>query len=726
MMAVCKPTLLTIDDDASIRYSLAAYFEDTGFNVIQACNGREGLELVRSGRPDIVLTDLRMPELDGLEVIEAISRMDDNLPVIMLSGTGALTDAIEALRRGAWDYIAKPVQDMEELELIVDRCMERARLVQENRACHGNLELLVNQRTAELRKLTIAVEQSANSVVITDVEGLIEYVNPKFTQLTGYLPAEVIGRNPRILNSGRQPDSYYAELWKTISAGREWQGEFCNKAKDEREYWELCNIAPIKDEAGCITHFVAIKEDISERKKYEEKLYYQAHFDGLTGLPNRYYFKDHLEKQLAVVDPRSQHLALMVLDIDNLKSVNDTFGHGFGDQLLKEIAHRLEAVCGHDCVVSRFVGDEFVVIPPLTTAPADVVALAEKIRSAMNGSFVIKGTDVITTTSIGVVMYPGDGDCVESLLKNGEAAMYQAKKDGKNTVCLYTRELNHQLEQRFVMETRLHRALERGEFSLQYQPQINQAKGAIVGVEALLRWTPTGEAPVSPAQFIPILEESGLIVAVGEWVLMQACSQAVQWRAQDLPPLRMSVNISALQFRRSNLDVTVRHVLAATGLDPRCLCLELTESMIMIDSARTMEKLMSLAETGITFSLDDFGTGYSSLEYLGRLPINELKIDMSFIRRMLTTRNDAAVVNTIIAMGQGLDMELVAEGVETEEQLNYLAERECSVIQGYYYSRPLSPDLVARFVREWKAPLGGPLWLSPSEDLLCAGCSSTG
>ena len=301
-----------------------------------------------------------------------------------------------------------------------------------------------------------------------------------------------------------------------------------------------------------------------------------------------------------------------------------------------------------------------------------------------------------------LVVYPQDGECVESLLKNAEVAMYQAKKEGKNTICFYTRELNQQMMERFALETRLHKALELGEFSLNYQPQINQVYGTIIGVEALLRWTPTGEAPVSPSIFVPILEESGLIVAVGEWVLQQACSQAVAWQKLGLAPLRMSVNISALQFMRSDLDVTVRRALEATGLEPHNLRLELTESMIMADSARMLEKMTALADLGVLLSLDDFGTGYSSLEYLGRLPINELKIDISFVRRMLITKNDAAVVNTIIAMGQGLDMELVAEGVETLEQLRYLADLECDVIQGFYFSRPLIADDVVTFFRNWQ------------------------
>ncbi|MDD2308649.1 MAG: EAL domain-containing protein [Desulfuromonadaceae bacterium] len=689
--------LLTIDDEESVRSSVAAFFEDCGFTVLQACDGREGIDMIHALHPDVIITDLRMPHVDGMTVVDAVKRLDDNLPVIVLSGTGVLTDAIEALRGGAWDYLTKPVADLVELELVVARCIERARLVQENRGCYQKLELQVKERTAELRKLSTAVEQSANSVVITDINGIIEYVNPTFCAVSGYSREEAIGQNPRILKSDKHLDLYYAEMWKTICSGKEWRGELCNKTKEGRQYWELCSIAPIKDETGAITNYVANKEDITGRKLHEEQLYYQANFDALTGLPNRHYFQKHLELQLELITRESQYLTLLVLDIDNLKYVNDTFGHEFGDLLIKEIARRLETACGASCVVSRFVGDEFTIIPPLSATADDATLFAVEVRDAMNDVFTVRGMEIVATASIGVVIYPEDGESVESLLKNGEAAMYQAKQEGKNAVCFYTRELNRQLDERFALEAKLHRAIDRGEFTMNYQPQVNLADGSVIGAEALLRWTPTGEATVPPSLFVPILEESGMIVAVGEWVLWQACSQAVAWQSSGLAELRMSVNISALQFMRSDLDVAVKRVLEVTGLDPHRLCLELTESMVMVDSTRTLEKMTALANIGVILSLDDFGTGYSSLEYLGRLPINELKIDMSFVRRMLTTRNDAAVVNTIIAMGQGLDMELVAEGVETEEQLAYLAERGCQVIQGYYFSKPLSADDFALF-----------------------------
>jgi diguanylate cyclase (GGDEF)-like protein/PAS domain S-box-containing protein len=702
MSVSSKPTLLTIDDEELMRNCITAFFEDCGFKVIEACDGHEGLELIRSHKPDVVITDLHMPHMDGLEVINAVRRFDDNLPIIMLSGVGELGDAVQALRCGAWDYLSKPVEDLGELEKAVARCLERARLVREKRTAHDNLEQLVAERTTQLQKLTMAVEQSANTIVITNVEGVIEYVNPKFTVTTGYTFDEAIGKTPRMLKSGRHAKSHYQELWGEIRAGREWRGEFCNRRKDGEHYWEICSIAPLRDTAGAISHFVATKEDITERKRYEEKLFYQANFDTLTGLPNRNHLQTHLETQLVMLDRDSSFLSLIVLDIDNLKSINETFGHEFGDRLLQEVAERLRHACSKDFLVARFMGDEFVIIPALTTHPDNPREQAEMVRGIINGIIVIEGTEVMATASIGVVTYPEDGECATTLLKNAEAAMHHAKKSGKNMISYYTQEFNSMLIERFELENRLHRALEQDEFSLRYQPQINLATNEIIGVEALLRWTPQGEENVSPAVFIPLLEENGLIVTVGEWVLWQACSQCIEWQRAGLPPMRVSVNISALQFVRSDLDVTIRRVLETTGLDPRLLCLELTESMIMIDSDRTMETMAALTGTGVTLSLDDFGTGYSSLAYLGRLPINQLKIDQSFVQRMLTTKNDAAVVNTIIAMGQGLEMELVAEGVETEEQLNYLAKRRCGIIQGYFFSVPLSPDEFVRFYKDRK------------------------
>lgn len=695
--------LLTVDDEEAIRCGIAAFFEDSGYRVSEACDGQHGIDLIRQSRPDIVITDLRMPHMDGLELIDAIATEFENLPVIVLSGTGVLADAIDALRRGAWDYLTKPIQDLEELEIMVQRSLERARLITENRTYQNNLEVLVEKRAAQLRKLTTAVEQSANSVLITDIQGVIEYVNPRFCTVTGYQADEVVGRKPNILKSGKTPDTVYQNLWATVSAGKEWRGELINKRKDGSFYWDLCSIAPIRNDAGEITNFVSIKEDITARKAQEEVLAWQASHDTMTGLPNRYYLESHLTSQLMVLDRSSQYLSLLLIDVDNLKFVNDTFGHDFGDRLLIRISERLQQAACPGCTIARFLGDEFVVVPPLTEDKELAEQIAQRVKQLMSELFTVDGAEVLVTASIGMATFPDDGENVDNLLRNAEAAMYEAKRIGRNTIVAYTREFHKRAQYRLMLETRLHRALENKDFSLHYQPQIDVITGQVMGAEALLRWTPSDLPVVSPAEFIPILEETSMIVPVGTWVLYEACRQAVLWQQAGLPNLRISVNISAVQFQRGDLDETVRLVLAESGLDPALLCLELTESMLMADTLHAMNNLQELRKLRVNLSLDDFGTGYSSLAYLSRLPVQELKVDQSFVRRLDQDGSNTAVVNTIVAMAQELKLEVVAEGVETDQQLQHLVSRGCNIIQGFLYSKPLPTDQFIQFALDNRA-----------------------
>jgi diguanylate cyclase (GGDEF)-like protein/PAS domain S-box-containing protein len=692
--------LLTVDDEEAIRSGVAAYFEDSGYLVAEASDGLAALELIRQQRPDIVITDLRMPRMDGLELIDAVTAEFHNLPIIVLSGTGVLADAIDALRRGAWDYLTKPIQDLAELEIIVQRSLERARLITDNQRYQTNLEALVTERTAELRKLFTAVEQSANSVVITDTEGVIEYANPRFCTVSGYSLPEVIGQKTSLTKSGYQPPELYAELWKNIRSGQEWRGEFRNKRKNGTLYWEMCSIAPIRNEAGELTHYVAIKEDITARKAQEEVLTWQASHDTLTGLHNRYYLESHLSSEIMRMNKKTQYLSLLLIDIDNLKFVNDTFGHDFGDHLLIEISKRLkQAACPH-CLIARFLGDEFALIPPLSETQDQAGILADRVKEEILTLFDVDGAEIMITASIGVVTFPDDGENANNLLRNAEAAMYEAKRLGRNVIVPYTREFHKRTQHRLMLEARLHRALENDNFSLHYQPQICMKAGSVIGVEALLRWTPPDMPPVSPAEFIPILEETSLIVPVGTWVLYEACRQMVAWQQAGLTQMRLSVNISTVQFQRGDLAETVRLALAETGMKPSLLCLELTESILMIDTNHAQQKLQELRDLGVSLSLDDFGTGYSSLAYLSRLPVQELKVDQSFVCRLHDTPSDTAVVNTIIAMAQELNLELVAEGVETEAQLAHLKGRGCSTIQGFLFSQPLQAQHVESFIRE--------------------------
>ncbi len=562
----------------------------------------------------------------------------------------------------------------------------------------------VRKKTGELRKLTKAVEQSANSVIITDTDGYIEYANPYFFAVTGYSSDEVIGKKPSILKSGDQPPELYENLWNTLKSGHEWRGELKNRKKDGTVFWEQCSIAPVRNEAGIITHFVGIKEDITVKKAQEDVLTWHASHDTLTGLHNRYYLESHLSSLIMKINRQHQHVSVLLVDIDNMKFVNDTFGHDFGDQLIKEISRRLKDAACPESLLARFFGDEFIICPPYSDSSSKACMLAQKIKDLMGTPFMVEGAEIMMGASIGVATFPEDGENVDNLLRNAEAAMYEAKKQGRNTIVCYSDEFNQRAQHRLMLDSRLHRALENQDFTLHYQPQINSADGSIKGVEALLRWNPVDMEPVTPAEFIPVLEETCLIVPVGIWVLYEACRQMKEWLEAGLPPFTISVNISAVQFQRGDLEDTLKMVLADTGLDPSLLRLELTESTLLIDSSHTINKLEDLRKLGISLSLDDFGTGYSSLAYLSRLPVQELKVDQSFVQRIHKTHTDTAVVNTIVAMAQELGLEVVAEGVETEEQRQHLIERGCETIQGFLYSRPLPAEELKKFVLSLKAP----------------------
>jgi diguanylate cyclase (GGDEF)-like protein/PAS domain S-box-containing protein len=764
------------------------------------------------------------------------------------------------------------------------------------------LDISERKRAEEqLRKLSRAVQQSPNVVVVTDALGRIEYVNPMFTEVTGYSFEEAIGQNPRVLNAGDTPAEYFRTLWETLAAGREWRGEFHNRKKNGEFYWENALISPLKTPEGDITHFVAVKEDITARKlaarrqkltsqvlsllslpnektdkirdilqlvrdftgceavgirlrengdfpyyrtlgltdefldaeKYlhvdggsplaeslcgkvllgqteqsrscftpggsfwlsapvdsapdgpvghgclcargrcqgdsfqsmaliplrsgeeiigllqlldrrqgmvkpdlvqfletlgasigiafehrqveerllekEGRLNFLANYDPLTRLPNRSLLCDRLQHAMARARRSGSTVALLLLDLDRFKTINDSLGHEVGDRLLLEVANRLQGFVREVDTLARFGGDKFAIILEEVADLQKVVRVAQKVLSELSRAMTLDEFQLYVTASIGVSFFPNDGADLESLLQHAEAAMYRAKETGRNNYQFYRPEMNARTRERLLLENSLRQAVEKQQLILFYQPKIDLSSGQMTGVEALLRWRHPDLGMVSPVDFIPLAEETGLIVPIGEWVLRTACDQAKTWQRSGLPPFRVAVNISGHQFRQADFVDMVEGVLAQTGLNPQWLELEITESVVMENVEETILTLTALKARGMHLAIDDFGTGYSSLSYLKRFPITSLKIDRSFINEVGTDPNDAAIASSVIALAQAMSLEVVAEGIETEEQLRFLVARGCTEGQGYLFSRPVPPVELELFLTGWTKERGLPI-----------------
>ncbi len=562
-----------------------------------------------------------------------------------------------------------------------------------------NLEKEIVERSqleAQSVKLSRAIEQAADAVMITDRQGYIEYVNPAFEAMTGYTRAEAIGKKPSLVKSGQHDAGFYSQLWGTISRGEVFQDVLVNRRKNGMLYYEEKTITPLKDRANNITHYIATGKDITDRMQTQERLHYLAYNDLLTNLPNRLLFLERVGHALKGRRGPDHRLAILYLDLDRFKIINDTLGHQVGDSLLQKIAGLLPSTVGAGDTVARLGGDEFGVL--LEDAPTldGVTALARRILAVFAQPFQIGGRELYIAPSIGVSVYPDDGDDAHVLLKNADVAMYRAKDQGGNNYQYYSADMSSKAFERLSLETSLRRALEREEFRVYFQPQIELASGKVTGAEALIRWQHPDLGLVNPLEFIPLLEETGLIVPVGEWVVKQACEWAVAW--QQHQPLRVSVNLSGRQFRDPRLSGQVLKILESTGLKPEMLEMEITESVLMQSDKTSADNLLALDRIGVRLAIDDFGTGYSSLSYLKRFPIKTLKIDRAFIRDLNTDPDDAAIVTAIIAMARSLEMEVVAEGVETTQQLNFLRELGCGAIQGFLISKALPVVEINRFL----------------------------
>jgi diguanylate cyclase (GGDEF)-like protein/PAS domain S-box-containing protein len=536
-------------------------------------------------------------------------------------------------------------------------------------------------------------DSSREGILITDAEQRILRVNAAFTRLTGYAEQEVLGNTPRMLQSGHQSPEFYAQLKADLGSRGYWQGEVLDRRRDGKVIPVLLSISVVKDAEGRVIHYVALHADISRIKESEARLEYQARHDHLTGLANRLMLHLRVEHALERARRDGTRLALLMLDLDRFKDVNDSFGHLMGDALLRDVAERLIRRVRNADTVSRLGGDEFTVLLETIDDPAEAARVAEDLIHALNEPFRLpNGNEVVVGATLGIAVFPDHGDTEEALLQGADAALYQAKAEGRGRYRYFSDALTHAARERIALEARLRRAVAQEELRLHFQPQIDITSGAIVGAEALVRWQNPEEGLILPGRFIPVAEQSGLIEAIGEWVLRETCRQGQRWIAAGLPALTLAVNVSSRQILRGDLAEKLGGILAETGFPPQRLELEMTESTLMEHGTHVVEILGNLRALGIRLAIDDFGTGYSSLAYLKRFPLDVLKIDKSFVDDIPRLSDDMEIAATIIAMAHTLRLKVMAEGVETQAQHDFLRKQGCDFYQGYLMSRPVPAD----------------------------------
>ncbi len=560
----------------------------------------------------------------------------------------------------------------------------------------GSIHDITDRRKAEQEVLIAATAfESHEGMSVTDAEGTILKVNASFSRITGYTSEEVVGKNPRLLKSGRQNNDFYELMWDKVKRTGSWDGEIWNRRKNGEIYPEFLTITAVTDKKGNITNYVGTFSDITLNKAAEEEIKNLAFYDTLTKLPNRRLLLDRLLKALATI-PRSGNTgALLFLDLDNFKSLNDTLGHDIGDILLQQVAERLTACVRDGDTIARLGGDEFVVMlenlsSQSMEAAAQTEAIGAKILTELNQSYQLGSHNYNCSTSIGVTLFGDRKTDLDELLKQADIAMYQAKKAGRNVMRFFDLRMQTSINARVALEKDLRKAIEKRQFVLHYQVQVDETRKAL-GAEVLIRWQHSEMGFISPAQFIPQAEETGLIIAIGQWVLETACEQLCAWQKNPLMQhLTISVNVSAKQFHKPNFAMQVKHIIKHYAINPALLKLEPTESILLEDIDATVETMNALKAIGVHFALDDFGTGFSSLQYLKKLPLNQLKIDQTFVRDLVTDNNDQAIVRTIIAMAQSMNLQVIAEGVETEEQLQILRQSGCKHYQGYLFGKPMN------------------------------------
>ncbi|GAB4257434.1 MAG: hypothetical protein Kow0065_06680 [Methylomicrobium sp.] len=679
--------ILLIEDhkpDALLLRSLLNEEPDNQMHLFHFERMSDALEALRDKEFDVALLDLSLPDAFGQETFSKLHRQSPSLPIIVLTGLDDRDLAMELAQAGAQDYLVKNELSSGLLQRSMHYAIERKRA-----------EL-------KLRLAATVFESTLEGILITDAKTNIISVNEAFCAITGYDRDEIIGRTPSMFESEHHSHAFFRQLWDILNKTGQWRGEIWNRRKSGEVFPAWVNISAVTNTVDDkVGHYVAVFTEITELKLSEQRLNYLAHHDPLTGLPNRLLFHDRLEQAVLQAQRTKRFIAVMFLDLDRFKLINDTLGHPIGDELLVAVAERLRRCARETDTIARLGGDEFAVILSNMSDEQDVEHVAEKIIQTLSSVFCVGGHEVFVTTSIGITLYPGLNHDRGKLLESADVAMYHAKKHGRNNYQFYTADMNAAAYERLRLETNLRRALEREEFRLYYQPQIDVQSGSVTGVEALIRWQSPELGLVSPAEFIPLLEETGLIVQVGEWVIETACRQMKDWLNAGYPPMTMAVNLSARQFHQFDLVDKIESILKGFNLPPELLELELTESVVMDCVDDAIDILTKLKQMGVKVAIDDFGTGVSSLGYLKHFPIDTLKISHDFVLNLPRDSVDASIASAVINLARNMQLSSVAEGVENSEQMDFLRSQDCERLQGYLFSRPVPAEKMLEVFESW-------------------------
>ena len=703
-MSINEQKILIVDDDTVVLKSLKDLLATRGFNPDAAIGGQEAICQLDQNNYDLILLDLHMPYVNGHDVMAHIRTNKINTSVVIVSGETSFEAAKNACSQGAYDFLRKPYAT-DELIITINNALKEKRLQKQN-------TFMQKQLTESERLHRYIVNTSPDIIYILDHDGHFTFINERIETLLGFSKEEIVGKHYSFLvHHDDMEQAKYVFNERRIGTRAAKNIELRLKCKDDgntRHFnnrslpIELSAMGMYQGESESGDSYMGtygVARDVTERKIAEDTISFQAYHDLLTKLPNRALLNDRLSLAISQAKRDDDILAVMFLDLDRFKNINDSLGHMIGDELLQQVSVRLKDCIREGDTLARFGGDEFtLMLPKLHNGRDDASKLAEKITNTLKQPFIVDGHELYVSASIGIALYPQDGNNIDNLIKHADVAMYHVKGQGKNGYQFYSNEMNVPYIEKLSLDTGIHRALDNNEFNLVYQPQINLRTGEIVGVEALLRWEHPEHGIISPAEFIPFAEESGLIVDIGLWVLKTACAELSRWRVAGLPEIRMAINVSARQLMEQHIVDDVLKVLKDYDIPGHCIELEITENAIMDDMDSVICKLKELSNHKIAIAIDDFGTGYSSLSYLHKLPIHTLKIDRTFLKESRINKGDNTIINTIVAMAKGLGLNVIAEGVESQAQLEYLREIECSEAQGYLFGKPLPPSVISQLL----------------------------